>query len=81
MATWENRSYVWQIYDNPVSSNNIFCRINVATCKIYNHSTNKKEYNHLTVEKNTNDPLEVKYNGLLWTKVYVPDKAWFSGIQ
>lgn len=31
IATWENLSYVWQIYDRPLSSNKIFCNIKVAT--------------------------------------------------
>lgn len=31
IATWENLSYVWHIYDKPLSSNKIFCKINVAT--------------------------------------------------
>lgn len=31
IATWENRSYVWQMYERPDSSSNIFCIINVAT--------------------------------------------------
>lgn len=38
IATWENLSYVWQMYDSPVSSRRIFCKINVAT---YNQKPQK----------------------------------------
>jgi hypothetical protein len=31
LATCEKRSKVWQMYDKPVSSNRIFCKMKVAT--------------------------------------------------
>ena len=31
VETWENLSKVWQMYDSPVSSSSIFCKMNVAT--------------------------------------------------
>ena len=50
MATCEKRSYVWQMYDKPVSSSKIFCRMNVATCRT-NHDfvyySQKTEFMHI----------------------------------
>lgn len=42
IATWENLSYVWHMYESPNSSKRIFCRIKVATC---NEEKRKKDLN------------------------------------
>lgn len=54
IATWENLSYVWQMYDSPVSSRSIFCKMNVAT---YNQKPQKNSSNYKNSRHVQSSPL------------------------